>query len=244
MADDEEDRREAPVELRCEALVRVIGRRHVLREVGFQARGGEVVALVGRNGAGKSTLLAMLAGRRAPDRGRLSLTAAGVEARGGALRGLVGFLPHELLVYPDLTARENLHFTAVLHGVPDPAARVAAVLRDVGLEADGDRLVRAFSRGMQQRAAIGRLLVSGARVWLLDEPTTGLDEGGRRWLLSLLADQGRRGRLVIFSTHHPSEVQEAATRVLVLEGGRVVADLPAGAEGAARAFARMEGGGA
>jgi len=235
---------DAPVELHCEGLVRVIGRRHVLREVGFQARGGEVVALVGRNGAGKSTLLAMLAGRRAPDRGRVRVGFAGAEARGGDLRRLVGFLPHDLLVYPDLTARENLAFTAILHGVRDPSERVAAVLQDVGLEVEGDRLVRTFSRGMQQRAAIGRLLVSGARVWLLDEPATGLDEGGRRWLLSLLAGQGRLGRLVIFSTHHPSEVEEAATRVLVLDGGRLVADLPAGAGGAAEAFARMERGAA
>ncbi|MBP7124976.1 heme ABC exporter ATP-binding protein CcmA [Myxococcota bacterium] len=244
MAVGGEDRGEAPVELRCEGLVRVIGRRHVLREVGFQARGGEVVALVGRNGAGKTTLLAMLAGRRAPDRGRVSMEMAGSEVRGGDLRRLAGFLPHDLLVYPDLTARENLSFTAVLYGVPDPEQRAVEVLRDIGLEGEGDRLVRTFSRGMQQRAAIGRLLVSGARVWLLDEPTTGLDEGGRRWLLSLLARQGRLGRLVIFSTHHPSEVEEAATRVLVMEGGRLVADLPAGADGAARAFARMEGGGA
>jgi len=197
---------------------------------------------VGRNGAGKSTLLSILAGRRQADRGRVVVTEGDRPASTAMARSFLGFLPHDLLVYPDLTARENLVFTGVLHGQARPVDRAAEVLAAVGLAADADRTVRTFSRGMQQRTAIGRLMASGARAWLLDEPSTGLDESGRRWLLGLLADQGRAGRIVLFSTHHPSEVEAAATRVLVLDGGRLVADLPGGAGGASAAFARVDGG--
>jgi len=233
---------EGPLHLRCEAVARVFGRRHVLRDVSFTASSGEVVAIVGRNGAGKSTLLSILAGRRLPDRGRVLVAAGERPATVAETRSWLGFLPHDLLVYPDLTARENLEFTGVLHGQPNPAKRAVEVLEAVGLTVDGDRTVRTFSRGMQQRTAIGRLMASGARAWLLDEPSTGLDESGRRWLLELLVAQGRAGRTVLFSTHHPSEVEAAATRVLVLDGGRLVEDLPGGSQGAAAAFARVDGG--
>jgi ABC-2 type transport system ATP-binding protein len=233
---------DGPLHLGCEAVSRVYGRRHVLREVSFRAAAGEVVAIVGRNGAGKSTLLSILAGRRLPDGGHVSVTVGERRATAGETRSWLGFLPHDLLVYPDLTARENLEFTGVLHGQPRPAERAVEVLAAVGLTLDADRTVRTFSRGMQQRTAIGRLMASGARAWLLDEPSTGLDESGRRWLLSLLAAQGREGRVILFTTHHPSEVETAATRVLVLDGGRLVADLPGGSEGAAAAFARVDGG--
>lgn len=233
---------EGRLDLRCDAVARVFGRRHVLRDVSFCASSGEVVAIVGRNGAGKSTLLSILAGRRQPDRGRVVVSTGERVAGAAQTRALVGFLPHDLLIYPDLTARENLEFTGVLHGQPRTAARAAEVLDAVGLALDADRTVRTFSRGMQQRTAIGRLMASGARAWLLDEPSTGLDESGRRWLLDLLVVQGREGRIVLFSTHHPSEVEAAATRVLVLDGGRLVEDLPGGAAGAVRAFARVDGG--
>ncbi len=233
---------DAPLRLDCEGVARVYGRRHVLRDVSFTAGAGEVVAVVGRNGAGKSTLLSILAGRRQADRGRVVVTEGDRPAGAAKARSWLGFLPHDLLVYPDLSARENLVFTGVLHGQARPVERAVEVLAAVGLTADADRTVRTFSRGMQQRTAIGRLMASGARAWLLDEPSTGLDEFGRRWLLGLLADQGRAGRIVLFSTHHPSEVESAATRVLVLDGGRLVADLPGGAGGASAAFARVDGG--
>jgi ABC-2 type transport system ATP-binding protein len=233
---------DGPLNLRCEAVARVYGRRHVLRDVSFTASAGEVVAIVGRNGAGKSTLLSILAGRRLPDRGRVVVAAGDRPATPSETRSWLGFLPHDLLVYPDLTARENLEFTGVLHGQPHPAKRAVEVLEAVGLTIDADRTVRTFSRGMQQRTAIGRLMASGARFWLLDEPSTGLDESGRRWLLQLLTAQGREGRTVLFTTHHPSEVETAATRVLVLDGGRLVEDLPGGLKGATAAFARVDGG--
>ena len=141
--------------LQCESVARVFGRRHVLRDVSFTVHAGEVVAIVGRNGAGKSTLLSILAGRRQADRGSVRVVQGDRPATDSQTRSWLGFLPHDLLVYLDLTARENLEFTGVLHGRPDPVQRAAEVLSAVGLAADADRTVRTFSRGMQQRTALG-----------------------------------------------------------------------------------------
>jgi heme ABC exporter ATP-binding subunit CcmA len=225
----------------AQGLARIAGRRHLLRDVSLSAGSGEVLAVVGRNGAGKTTLLSVLAGRFAPDRGRVTLREGGREVGRHRAASLVGWLPHDLFLYPDLTARENLAFFAALYGVPDAAARIASALAEVGLPRDGDRPVRTLSRGMQQRAAIGRLIVTGARVWLLDEPTTGLDEPGRRWLAAVVNAQARVGCLVLMATHHRGEVAGAATRVVVLEAGRLVLDVGGGEAGAAAAFARLDG---
>lgn len=227
---------------RLEALsvTRVIGRRHILRGVALQAGPGDLVALVGRNGAGKTSLLHVLAGRSSCDEGRVSLQWEDREARGLEFRVRVAFLPHDLFLYPDLTARENLTFFATLQGVRDAADRVAEVLERVGLARDADRAVRAYSRGMQQRAAVGRLLVTGAPIWLLDEPSTGLDAPGRQWLWDTLQSHARDGGAVVWSSHDPAEVGGLATRILALRSGRVVLDTTGGLEGTRRAFEAIQ----
>ena len=227
------------IELAADGVARIAGRRHLLRDVSIRAAGGEVVALIGRNGAGKTTLLSVLAGRQAPDRGSVAIRVDGRPAERAERAAAVGFLPHDLAVYPDLTARENLAFGAALYGVRDAGPRISSALDDVGLGRDGDRPLRTCSRGMQQRAAIARLLVTGSSVWLLDEPATGLDEPGRRWLASLIVAQGAAGRLVVMSSHHRPEVAGVATRIVLLEAGRVVLDVPGG--DTARAFERLDG---
>jgi len=225
----------------AERLTRIIGRRHVLRDVSFRAGAGEVVAIVGRNGAGKSTLLSLLSGRQSPDRGGVRVESDGRVLSPRESATVVGFLPHDLFLYPDLTARENLAFFASLYGVRHADERIPLAIDAIGLPRDADRPVRTLSRGMQQRAAIGRLMVIGARVWLLDEPTTGLDEPGRAWLAATLDAAARRGVLVATASHYRAEV-EAATRVLVLDAGRLVLDVAGGADGATRAFEVIEGG--
>ncbi len=224
----------------AEAVTRVIGRRHILRGVSLDAGPGDVVALVGPNGAGKTTLLHVLAGRSSHEDGRVRLRWDGREVTGLEFRARVAFLPHDLFLYPDLTARENLAFFATLHGVGDATDRVAGTLDRVGLARDADRLVRTLSRGMQQRAAVGRLLVTGAAVWLLDEPGTGLDTAGRQWLWSTLEGHARAGGAVVLSSHDPAEVGRLATRILALRSGRVLADLAGGPDGTRQAFEAIE----
>ncbi len=224
----------------AEGLTRVAGRRHILRGVSLQAERGGLVALVGRNGAGKTTLLNVLSGRLQPDQGAVRLWWDNRERTGIEFRSRVALLPHDLFLYPELTARENLSFFAHLYGDDARGPRVQEALDRVGLGRDADRLVREFSRGMQQRAAVGRLLVTGAPVWLLDEPTTGLDSSGRHWLWDTMAGHASAGGVVVWSSHDAEEVRRLATRIVVLKAGRVVADLPGGPEGTRQAFEALQ----
>lgn len=223
------------------SVTRVMERRHLVRDVSFAVSPGDIVAIVGRNGAGKTTLLHLLAGRLSPDGGHVRLEWEGREVRGAEYRARVAFLPHDLFLYPDLTARENLSFFASLHGVLDASAEIESVLDRVGLARDADRPVRAYSRGMQQRAAVGRLLVIGAPLWILDEPATGLDASGRQWLWDTLLEHAKTGGAVILASHDPTEVGRLATRIVALKTGRVVLDTAGGPEGAHRAFEGIEG---
>ena len=225
----------------AEGLTRIVGRRHLLRDISFMATGGECVALVGRNGAGKTTLLSLMAGRDPPDRGKVVLDRDQKEVTGREYGAVTAFLPHDLFIYPDLTARENLEFFATLQNAKDPGERASDALEKVGLADHADRVVRAFSRGMQQRVAVGRLLSSRATVWFMDEPSTGLDAPGRDWLTATLSAHVENGGLVFMASHSQDEVGAGGTRVMVLEAGRLVLDEPGGPEGARRAFQRMEG---
>lgn len=225
----------------AEGLTRIVGRRHLLRNVSFQATGGECVALVGRNGAGKTTLLSLLSGRVSPDRGEVVLDRAGKKVTGREYGAVTAFLPHDLFIYPDLTARENLEFFATLQNADDPAGLAHLALEKVGLADHADGTVRAFSRGMQQRVAVGRLISSQSVVWFMDEPSTGLDAPGRDWLTATLSAHAENGGLVVMASHSQDEVAAGATRVMVLEAGRLVLDEPGGPDGARRAFQRMEG---
>lgn len=234
----------ADLALKVDGIAKIAGRRHILRDVSFFAGSGELIAVLGRNGAGKTTLLSVLAGRLNPDRGLVSLEIGGRPLKGADFRRAVAILPHDLLIYPDLTARENLKFFMTLTGKKPDADVIFATLNTIGLAKDADRVVRLFSRGMQQRVAIGRLLVLQSNVWILDEPTTGLDEAGRRWLLDLLKAQTAAGKLILMSSHHQGEVSAVASRILLLDSGRVRLDGPAGPQGATAAFAIMDEGAA
>lgn len=233
---------EVEIRLTVSRLTRVVGRRHILRKVSFVAREGELIALVGRNGAGKTTLLSLIAGRNRPDGGEITLVVGGNPVTGKEHGAETAFLPHDLFIYPDLTARENLAFFASLHGAGNPARRATEALDRVGLTGDADRVVRTFSRGMQQRVAVGRLFSSNSRIWFLDEPATGLDSPGRKWLQATLAAHVGKGGLIFMASHSQEEVAAVASRVLVIEAGRLVLDELGGAEGAMKAFRRMEGG--
>src|SRR5204863_1547235 len=124
------------------------------------------------NGAGKSTLLGVLSTLLAPSSGQIAYGGHGLRA-GAPLRARIGVLGHDLFLYPELTARENLRFFADLHGVPNPDARVTAALVQAVLETRADEPVSTFSRGMRQRVALERALIHAPRLLLLDEPFTG-----------------------------------------------------------------------
>lgn len=193
-----------------------------LRRVTLTIGGGEFVALLGPNGSGKTTLLRMAALLLQPSAGRvIHLGAEGLAAED--VRKQIGLVAHKTLVYEELTARENLAFFARLYGLSSPAERIQQVLAEVGLARRGDDSAATFSRGMRQRLAIARALVTEPRLLLFDEPATGLDREGREWLDRTLLGLHRAGATLIVSTHDES-LAALAGRSVWLRAGRLVAD--------------------
>lgn len=205
-------------------LGRHFGRRKALSQVSFACHAGEIVGLLGPNGAGKSTLLAILATLLTPSTGRVVYGKHSAANAGAALRARVGLLGHDLFLYPELTARENLLFFARLYGLGDPAARVAASLAAANLVDRADEPVVGFSRGMRQRVALERALIHGPRLLLLDEPFTGLDQAAAADLVTRLQKLQREGCLIVLATHDLETAERLVSRVLYLRNGRMLHD--------------------
>lgn len=203
---------------------RHFGRRKALSQISFDCDAGDIVGLLGPNGSGKSTLLAILATLLMPSTGRVAFGGHTTHAAGAALRGRLGLLGHDLYLYPELTARENLLFFARLYGVPDARAQVDRSLAHADLRDRADDQVIAFSRGMRQRLALERALVHRPRLLLLDEPFTGLDQASAEALVARLKGLQAERCLIVLATHDLDVAEGLLTRALYLRNGRLVRD--------------------
>jgi ABC-type multidrug transport system ATPase subunit len=202
-------------------ISRTFGRRRALHKVSFSAARGQIVGVLGPNGAGKSTLLGVLSTLLRPTSGAIAYGEAGA-ADAAALRARIGVLGHDLFLYPELTARENLLFFGSLYGVADAAARVASALAGAGLETRADDLTSTYSRGMRQRVALERALIHQPRLVLLDEPFTGLDDASAAAFVTRLRGLRDEGRIVILATHDLDLADGLLDQALFLRDGRVV----------------------
>jgi heme ABC exporter ATP-binding subunit CcmA len=209
-------------------VTRDFGRRRALNKVSLRVDAGEMVALLGPNGAGKSTLLSIVATLLAPTSGTVRYGEHDAARAGGALRGRIGVLGHDLYLYPELTASENLAFFAKLYGLPSPDTTVAAALARAGLTERRDDAVAGFSRGMRQRLALERALLHQPRLVLLDEPFTGLDDAATRMLRDRLATLRDNRCIVLITTHDLETIDRLVDRAVMLRGGRMV-EIPPGA---------------
>jgi heme ABC exporter ATP-binding subunit CcmA len=185
---------------------------------------GTVLALLGPNGAGKTTLLKILATLVRPRTGTLLLDGVDALAEPERVRPLIGMVGHGAQVYEDLTALENLRFWTTLGGRALPAAALRAALARVELDGVADERVRTFSAGMKRRLSLARVGLGGARLLLLDEPFTGLDRQGRKWLGEFLLGVKAAGGVAVVATHTFGVELAAADRVAVMAGGRLVLD--------------------
>jgi heme ABC exporter ATP-binding subunit CcmA len=226
--------------LEASDLHRAYGTARVLRGIDVRLTAGEALAVVGPNGAGKTTLLRVLAGLARPARGEVRVLGRLLHRGDHEARRPVGFLPHQTLLYDDLTIHENVAFAARLFGVPDPAESAGRVLDELALASrSGDR-PRNLSRGLLQRAALARALVHMPRLILLDEPFTALDAAAAERLRSALRARLTAGAGLVLVTHQLSEAWDLATRIGVLAAGRWALEAPR--EGALADFTpRWEG---
>jgi ABC-type multidrug transport system ATPase subunit len=206
-----------------EDVSRHFGRRRALTRITFRAERGAIVGLLGPNGAGKSTMLALLATLLRPTSGRILYGTHDASAQHGpALRAAIGVLGHDLFLYPELTARENLEFFAGLYNVPDRRRAAAEALALARLEERADDAVSSFSRGMRQRLGLERALIHRPRLLLLDEPFTGLDDASAAALARRLRTLREEGTIAILATHDLDLAEDVLDRALFLRDGRVV----------------------
>jgi heme exporter protein A len=199
------------------------GMRLALRGITLSIAPGELVALVGANGSGKTTLLRIAAQLSRPSSGTIRIGGEGSDSS-QAIRARCGLVSHATLLYDELTAEENLLFSARLYKLPDAQAVSEAALDRVGLSPRAHDLVRTFSRGMRQRLSLARALLAGPLLLLLDEPATGLDPAGQSWLAKEVSRLHAEGCTILMSTHGNNEAQSAVTRAIRLESGAVAED--------------------
>jgi heme exporter protein A len=206
-------------------LIKRFGPKVVLRNLEFHVETGEFVALLGPNGAGKTTFLRILATLSRPSMGDVRVAGFHLPSQSAAVRSRLGVVSHLPLLYGDLTAEENLVFYGRMYGVGHLEARVGEVLELVGLAPRRRDLVRTFSRGMQQRLAIGRAVLHDPVVLLLDEPYTGLDQDACDMLDTVLRQVGARGRTVVMTSHDLVRTADLASRFDVLSRGAIRASI-------------------
>jgi heme exporter protein A len=210
----------AAAAIELEGLERRYGERVALSDVSVRVEEGQTLVVLGANGAGKTTLLRVLATLLRPHGGSCRVLGHELPGAGWEVRGRVGYLGHDPLLYRDLTGAENLRYHAGLHGVP--RHRVEERLAAVGLERRAHEPVRELSKGMVQRLAVARATLHEPDVLLLDEPRANLDPGAAEQLEPLIGRASGRTRVLV--THD-------------VEGGLAEADVALGLRGGSQSFA-------
>lgn len=206
-------------------LVKRFGHKTVLRKLDFTVDQGEFVALIGPNGAGKTTFLRILSTLSRPTLGEVRIAGYSLPGEAAAVRSQLGVVSHQPLLYGDLTAEENLAFFGKLYQVEPLTARVNEVLNLIDLANRRQDLVRIFSRGMQQRLAIGRALMHDPQVLLLDEPHTGLDQDACDMLDAVLRQVSQRGHTLVMTSHDLARAEALGSRFDVLTRSTIQASV-------------------
>lgn len=208
-----------------ENLTKRYGDRTAVTDVTFSVKKGEILGFLGPNGAGKSTTMRMITGYLSPSSGRVTVGGFDMDKDSLKAKALIGYLPEVVPVYPEMSVRDYLAFVAALKGIPrkDQKARIDAMIERCWLTQYRDRLISHLSKGYRQRVGLAQALIHNPPVLIMDEPTSGLDPKQiieTRDLVRSLAGE----YTVVLSTHILPEVQNVCNRVLIINGGRVVAE--------------------
>lgn len=228
---DDKDRQDGapPLEIEVEGLRKTFGRRDVLKGISFGVPRGGFLSIFGPNGAGKTTTLRVLATLLTASGGTVKVAGHDVRDDPTPVRKAIGFISHDPMLYPDLTAQENLRFYGDMYGLGDREARISELLERLELSHRRHDVVRSFSKGMRQRLAIARAILHRPRVLLLDEPHSGLDPRAVDILDGLLAEI-RDEHTFVMVTHNIAKGLEWGTDLMIVEAGRIAYEHAAGVD--------------
>src|SRR5262245_5647636 len=190
----------------------------------FHVDAGEIFGLLGPNGAGKSTTMMMLAGLRPADSGTVTIGGYSFDSGASELRQILGIVPQDLAIYPDLTARENLQFFGRLYGIRGRTLddRIDRILQQIGLTQNAGSYGKTFSGGMKRRLNFGVALLHQPKLVILDEPTVGVDPQSRSHLLECVRQLSSDGVGVIYASHYMEEVEAICQRVAIVDKGKLL----------------------
>lgn len=210
--------------LEVDQLVKAYGTLIAVDGLSFSVQPGEAFGLLGPNGAGKSTAMMLICGLLAPNSGQIRLDGKLLERRRPSSRQRIGIVPQELAIYPDLTARENLHFFSGLYHLKGELRRqkVSAALEQVGLTDRADDLTETYSGGMKRRLNFAAAVMHDPVLLILDEPTVGVDPQSRAHLIECIRNLQRQGTAVIYASHYMEEVEAVCSRAAIIDHGHLL----------------------
>ena len=207
--------------VQTDRLSKSFGSVIALHDVTIEVPYGQCLSVIGPNGAGKTTLIRIMATLSRPTAGQVRVDGLDVQEWGSRVRGLVGFAGHDTLLYPYLTAVENLRFYGRMYGVPEVERRISELLVQFELTGLENETTKALSRGMLQRLSLARAMLHKPRILLLDEAYASLDAHATDLVDTVLSDLCAQGGAVVLTTHDTRRVADIASQVLILVDGQV-----------------------
>ena len=209
--------------LEIKEISKSFGGKRAVNDVNFSVLRGEIVGFLGPNGAGKTTVMNVITGLLSPDKGIVRLFGVDGGASLSKNRNRIGYLQEKPRIYPDMSARDYLHLFARLYDVRNANRRVIDVMERVGISFAADRMLGTFSRGMQQRTCLARVMIHKPDFLILDEPTLGLDPVGVSDLREIFREMRHNGVTLMFSSHQLAEIERICDSVIFMSSGKVVA---------------------
>ncbi|HEX7473346.1 MAG TPA: ABC transporter ATP-binding protein [Candidatus Limnocylindrales bacterium] len=212
--------------LRCSGLRKRFGERRAVDGVSLEIARGETYGLLGPNGAGKTTTISMICGILARDEGDIVVDGRPMDPGTTAAKGAIGYVPQDLAIYPDLSARENMTFFGQLYGMGGRALRdrIDEVLEIIDLTDRAKERTEQYSGGMKRRLNIGIGLLHRPRLLVLDEPTVGVDPQSRNAILTSVERLSAEGMGILYTTHYMEEAERLCDRVGIIDEGHIVAE--------------------
>ena len=204
-------------------ITKKYGQQKALDNVSFRVEAGEIVGFLGPNGAGKSTMMKIITGYLPASEGNAFINDINVIEHPLKIRKLIGYLPENNPLYPDMYVREYLEFVAGIFHIKNSKARIAEVIEQTGLSPEIHKKISALSKGFKQRVGLAQAIIHDPEVLILDEPTSGLDPNQIVEIRNLIAELGKK-KTVLLSTHLMQEVQAICKRILIVNKGVLVAD--------------------